>query len=126
MTLRINRHQMESLREAAVEDFVRRAAKHLRATCPESLAGRDSEALLSLVRDGVRKAAGYRIRAERDVVRYIELMVSVQPDFDQLPAVRAIRPLLTHPGYPGSSKVERLQELEQQGLLRTEPEEVQE
>ena len=121
MTLQIKRHQMDAFRESAEQGFVRRAVEHLRASFPDSLANQDATELRSLIREGIQRAARYGIRAERDVVRFIELMVAVQPEFDELPAVKALRPILMHPNYPGSGKVEKLHDLEKQGLLRTDP-----
>ncbi|HEY3242218.1 MAG TPA: hypothetical protein VGM03_02615 [Phycisphaerae bacterium] len=36
-----------------------------------------------LIRQGIEKAKGYNIVLESDVARYIELMLTVSPDFDQ-------------------------------------------
>ena len=63
-------------------------------------------------------------RVEPHLEEYISRLyewLETQPEFDELPAVKALRPILMHPNYPGSGKVEKLHDLEKQGLLRTDP-----
>lgn len=69
---------------------------------------------LQFVQEGVRKARGYRITAEPDVARFLELMKQFGPDFDAAPQFEWARPILTHAALPGHAKLALLDE----GLAR--------
>src|SRR3990172_8473476 len=48
-----------------------------------------------LIREGIEKAIGYDIVLERDVARYIELMMALSPDFDESQKTPWARDILT-------------------------------
>jgi len=63
-------------------DFENRAAAYLRDNHRDILQGTPDEAIRQSVREGIRRASAYGITAELDVVRFIDLMYLMSPDFD--------------------------------------------
>ena len=80
--LTLRNDQLEALNTAISRGFERRMVKHLCRLFPERCEEMGPDALGLLIREGVRKAAGYRVRAERDVALFIDLMMGLSPDFD--------------------------------------------
>src|SRR5437879_3882207 len=70
--------------------------------------GRDR--LQSLIRTGIDRAKGYNILLERDVTRYIELMLALCPDFDQSDRTPWAREILRQPHLTGDAKISRIYE----------------
>lgn len=49
------------------------------------LAGREDAWVSELIQIGIERAAEYDVVLERDVARYLELMLALSPDFDDSP-----------------------------------------
>jgi hypothetical protein len=91
--LRIPRRQQDALGEAQVADFERRAAVHLRGYFPEDCQALDDSALREL-------AAGFGVLAERDVTLYLDVMMTLGPDFDRDPTLPWAHEILIEPELP--------------------------
>ena len=87
--LDIRTEQMAAFRAQLLKQFENRMVKHIGQAYPDQFeAMLDPESgdapVRTLVRKGVEKAAGYGIDIEADVARFIDLMVEIDPDLDQL------------------------------------------
>jgi hypothetical protein len=98
--LRIPRRQQDALCEAQVADFERRAAVHLRSYFAEDIQALDDSALRQLIRHGIDRAAGFGVVAERDVTLYLDVMVTLGPDFDRDPTLPWAYEILVEPELP--------------------------
>lgn len=86
--LTIRREQMEVLSAYMRQSFEDRLVRHLAQSLPvqfKKLASPTSgdEPVRTLIRQGIQKAAGYDITSERDVGRFIEVMLAIDPRFDE-------------------------------------------
>jgi hypothetical protein len=86
--LTIRREQMEVLSAYMRQSFEDRMVRHLTQSFPaqfKRLAPPTSgdETVRALIRQGIGKAASYDITSERDVGRFIEVMVAIDPRFDE-------------------------------------------
>jgi|SRR5581483_3273157 len=79
--LMIRQSQMAVLRDAILESFRRKLAEHLRANFP-ACADMSATELDAFVADGVARAAQYGITVERDICKFLNLMVVFGRDFD--------------------------------------------
>lgn len=68
------------------------------------------QGIRELVRRGIEKASEYHIVLECDVSRYIELMLTVAPDFDVSERTPWAGPVLAQTSMTGDSKINRMYE----------------
>jgi hypothetical protein len=81
----IRREQFEPFRAAARERHVHALLRHLRAMFPGRSAGLDDEELKEVIAEGRRRSATFGIVHEVSVIRFIEVMFLMGPDFDTDP-----------------------------------------
>ena len=80
--LKIRPEQMKALSDALREAFEARALEYLRTSHPDSSAIQDEAALRDLICPGIERAEYYDITREIDVIRFLELLVTLGQDFD--------------------------------------------
>jgi hypothetical protein len=73
---------MAAFARAETKKFEDRMLIHLNKFFPRQCAALGEPKLRETIRDGIKRAAAYRITAERDVYKYIDLMVVFGHDFD--------------------------------------------
>lgn len=84
----IRKTQMHLLEQELRRDFARRAGLHLGANFSDCAAMEPAE-LRALVDGGIAKAHGYGIETEREVCKFLNLLVVYGPHFDvELPWAR--------------------------------------
>ena len=86
--LNIRKEQVEQITATMGEAYHRRLAQFFREAAPGATAQLDDAALIDLVAKGVAKAARYGIENASAIVRFIGLMVTISPSFDEIPEVR--------------------------------------
>jgi len=79
----IRKEQMDALNRHMEDDFVERMTAHLRRFFPEWSRVSGEQGVVRTVRLGIGRARSYRITAERDVSRYIDVMAALGDDFDK-------------------------------------------
>lgn len=72
----------DAFSEQQRERFEDEMVAYLRKEYAPVVVRRDDKWLRELIRLGVENASGYGVVLERDVARYIELMLALSPDFD--------------------------------------------
>ena len=95
--LTIRREQLEVLSAYMRQSFEDRMVRHLAQSFPtqfKKLASGSDEPVRLLIRQGVDRAAGYQITSERDVGRFIEVMVAVHPQFETMQEMNWARQIL--------------------------------
>ncbi len=107
----IRREQMRALNAYTRQAFEDRMARHLRQIYPEQVQRMgdpaDREPILrAVIRQGIEKAVRYQILAERDVGRFIDLMVKIAPDFAERPDLKWAAGILKDPTLHAHGKVE--------------------
>jgi len=80
--LRVSRRQLGALEAVLRNDFIVRVAQHVRQFFPKHAAALSPEQLHSLIDYGIERGAAYRIVAERDVCKLVDLMVAFGPLFE--------------------------------------------
>ena len=83
--LSIRKEQMVVFREPAVNDFVKRVMVHLNKCFPAKCEAMGEAKVRAMVKYGSQRAVSYRVSSERDVCKYIDLMLVFGQDFDQDP-----------------------------------------
>jgi hypothetical protein len=81
--LTLRPEQMRAFSEAALKRFEETMLAHLKKFFPDKYEAAGEPKVRKLIRYGIERAASYDITAQRDVSRYIDLMMTLGPDFDQ-------------------------------------------
>ncbi len=106
--LTIRPDQMKVFAQYTTTDFEHRAMDHLRRCFPERTKALDEQRLLKPVRAGIIRAKPYGIETEREVVKYIDLMVIFGREFDTDPKYPEARRILMRKDLTARSKIEKL------------------
>ena len=80
---KVRREQMVAYREAALRDFEDQVVAHVGRCFPEELAALGEDGTRLVIRSGIERAGGYGIVAERDVCKFIDLMLVLGTTFDR-------------------------------------------
>jgi hypothetical protein len=80
--LTIRKQQMAAFERAESKKFEDRMVIHLKKFFPGQCAALGESKLPETIRYGIKRAAAYGVTAERDVNRYIDLMIVFGRDFD--------------------------------------------
>jgi len=110
--LRIRQVQMEVLAAHARRVFEDRLIRQLRRHYPQALnfpsfdTGPGDAPLRALVRSGIERARRYGVTSERDVARFVELLIRMGTDFDQRPSLRWARSMLEDSSLPAPARIE--------------------
>ncbi|MCP4723270.1 MAG: hypothetical protein GY860_27780 [Desulfobacteraceae bacterium] len=83
--LTIRQNQKKILKLAARDDFVERMLVHLNTFFSEHYEALGDDSCRELIDLGIKNAENHEIVNERDVCKYIDLMVSFGVDFDKDP-----------------------------------------
>lgn len=83
--LTIRTSQINALSEPMLQRFEQRMTDHLKRCFRRECAQFNDEDFLLLIRDGVARARRYRIETEREVAKYIDLMLVFSRNFDRYP-----------------------------------------
>ena len=127
--LSIRREQMQALSEYMRQSIEDRMVRHLAISFPPQFKAMTSEGsgdqpVRALIRKGIERAARYQIVSRRDVGRFIEVMVAVDPMFDERKDLAWARQILQHPGFTSQGKMDliyqRLRDPENAHLLRND------
>jgi len=106
----IRKEQMRVLNEYARNNFEKRAVDYVAREHPEQFAEMAESYTRTLVRFGIGKASKYDIHAEDDILRFIGLMVTIDPGFDDLDEMAWAREILDEEAFDGSEKMELIYE----------------
>lgn len=86
MTLR--QAQMNAFQTAADDGFFRRCATQLREKYPALTVGLTNELLGKMVAQGITRARAHGFSWESSSFQFLELMLAIAPNFDEVPAIR--------------------------------------
>lgn len=108
--------QMEVLKAAALKRFEESVQAYLEGTLPAEVKALKLElpgvrTLRDLIRHGIARAAAYGLVAERDVARFIELMVRVDPAFENRRDMSWATSLLRNASLSPHARIELVHEL---------------
>lgn len=101
---------MEAFSEQQGKRFEDEMVLHLTREFPEEANRVGEDWLREMIREGVQAAEGYNIVLERDVARYLELMLAVSPDFDDNDQTPWAKDILTDGSMTGQEKLDRIYE----------------
>ena len=104
----IRHEQYDTLGQASRADFEARMVQHLNQFFPNECRKAGPERVLAAIRQGIERAAGYRIVGERDVARYIDLSVVLGLKFDTSRRYPWAAEILNDPRLNGDQKVRAL------------------
>jgi hypothetical protein len=93
----IRKEQMAVFSRAELEEFGDRMVKHLNKCFSEECKSLGEPEVRKLIQYGVGRAASYGITVERDVCKYIDLMMAFGVDFDQSTHHSWASNVLNHP-----------------------------
>jgi hypothetical protein len=83
--LTLRPEQMRVFADAGYKRFEDTMVAHLKKFFPDRCAAAGETNVRKLIRRGVERAASYNITAQRDVSRYIDLMMALGLNFDKDP-----------------------------------------
>jgi hypothetical protein len=99
--------------------FVDRMVAHIAEFFPSRFQELGEQAVREWIEDGIQRASQYRIRSERDVCKFIDIMIVFGRNFDTDPQCPWAPPILKAEPTDPSMKTERLLEsARQQAILR--------
>lgn len=109
--LTIRKAQVDVFRTLALGRFETQMTDYLKQEFPARFpvatgASLETPHIETLVREGVARAARYRITAQKDVARFILLMVLIGEDFDSLESMKWTARFLQDPALPGGAKMD--------------------
>ncbi len=104
----IRNQQMQAFREAALTDFVKRMAAHLRQACPEPTRKLAEPELHGRIRAGIEKAEKFGVTDENDVRRYLEYVAELGPEFPDAPGHAWAAEILKIQDLSGTKKMNRI------------------
>jgi len=81
--LSIREEQTDAYRQEALRNFEDRMIKHISKFFPKEFAALREAKTRETIQYGIKRAGSYGIVAERDVCKYIDLMVVFGRDFDR-------------------------------------------
>jgi len=116
--LRIRKKQFSKLSETVFQGFIDRAVKHLKKAWPRECDSAGEKGVIDSIEVGVKKAEEYGIRAERDVIRYIDVMYLLGHDFDNNDDTEWAGRILEDCTLPPTVKMDRLWRRVKDRLLR--------
>jgi hypothetical protein len=107
--LMIRKEQIDAFRRPAIQDFENRMIEHIAKFFPKQFAEFGEQKMRLTIQYGIKRAESYGIVAERDVCKYVNLMVACGRDFDRDPALPWARRVLYDPTVEEpSDRTERL------------------
>ncbi len=80
---RIRGEQKRAFREDALRDFEARVLAHVERCFPERHAELGTEEVRAMIRLGIEQAAAFGVVAERDVCKFVDLMLVFGAEFDR-------------------------------------------
>jgi hypothetical protein len=78
---------MDAFRDARLRSFEDRMIAHISAFFAQQYHEVGESGMREIIQYGIERSASYGIHVERDVCKYIDLMVVLGPDFDRDPAL---------------------------------------
>jgi len=107
--LTIRKEQLAAFRPLGEKTFEDRVIAHLKKVFPEQSESLGEPKLRESIQYGKQRAASYKIISERDVCKYIDLMIVYGRDFDKDPNHPWAQSILQNQAIRSpSSKIERL------------------
>lgn len=106
----ISAAHMEAFSQQQKQRFEDEMAAYLREKYPVEARKLGDPLLREMIRDGAESAKSYDITAERDVARYVELMLVISPSFDDSDETPWAYPILHDNRLTGSKKIRALYE----------------
>ena len=121
--LTLRKEQVAAFESVGKKAFEDRMLAHLHRVFPDQSKSLVEAKLRELIQYGTKRAATYGIISERDVGRYIDLMILYSRDFDKDPALPWAQSVLQNQAIRDpSSRIERLYKVaeqnERKGQLR--------
>lgn len=98
----------KKLGSAQQDDFQSRAATYLRAAFPAETKPHTDATMAAFIHAGVKSAAGYQVRCERDVYGYLELCVLFGPSFDTSEQAPWAAPILAETAMGSGARLDLL------------------
>jgi hypothetical protein len=105
----IRKEQMAVMGEHMRRQFENRVLVHLEAKFPGDCKALGEEAVRASIRKGMARAEHYGLATELNVMRYIDLMYTLNPDFDTDTAIPWAERILNDPELDSRSKVDELE-----------------
>ncbi|HEX3344808.1 MAG TPA: hypothetical protein VHS09_09565 [Polyangiaceae bacterium] len=102
----IRHEQLRVLGRLATDRFVEANVERLAREHPERFAERGREATLALVRDGVARARSYGVEETGAVRAFLDLMWTVDPEFELSPDLEGVLEVLRDDELSGEAKME--------------------
>jgi hypothetical protein len=105
MTIRLRQEHVDAFAAEQRARFLARMTASLAEVWPRHLEYGGPERLRRIIAGGIAAAEGYGLRTERQLARYLNVMMALGYLFDRQPWAQAI---LTHPTHPPDLKIEIL------------------
>jgi hypothetical protein len=108
--LTIRKEQFAVFQKVASQNFENRMLSHIKKCFPKQMHELGEPRVRELIRYGIQRSASYRIRKQRDICTYIDIMIVFGRDFDQDPALLWASGILHDKSLPGpAAKIIELQ-----------------
>ncbi len=106
--MKLRQAQLEAFSEPQLQDFEDFMVGHLNKWFPDACQALGDDGTRRRIRMGVERAERYDILGRRDVCKYIDVMFTLGPGFDEDPELPWARQILAPRGEAPSEKVDHL------------------
>lgn len=106
----IRNEQKEALAQQVEQSFEDRVVAHLQKCFPDACRALGPAEVRESVRRGITRAAGYGVKVEYDVVRFIDLMYTLCQDFDTNRQTPWAGEILNEPDLSPRARMDKLYE----------------
>ena len=110
--LAIRPSQMQVFSQGMLGQFHDRMVAHLTRKYPEKTAAMPEPELRGFIQNGLEQAKNYQVKAEKDVRRYLECMMSHGAGFDRDPKCRWAGQILRRKKLTGTQKMDQISDYE--------------
>lgn len=108
--LTIRKEQFAVFQKVASQNFEDRMLSHIKKCFGKQMEELGQPRMRELIRYGIQRSASYRIRRQRDICIFVDIMILFGRDFDQDPALPWASGILHDKSLPGpAAKIIELQ-----------------
>jgi hypothetical protein len=101
--LTIRKEQFAVFQKVASQSFESQMLSHIRKCFRKQMEELGEPRVREVIRYGIQRSASYRIRKQRDICMYIDMMILFGRDFDRDPALPWASRVLEDKSLPGPS-----------------------
>jgi hypothetical protein len=106
--LKLRKQHLDAFEAQKVALFTTRVVAHVKAVWPAECVELGDAAVAEGVKSAIKRAVGFGLATEQDIVRFVDLTYILASDFDTHPLAAWTRPILADRSLAPGAKMDRL------------------